>query len=67
MQVRLTDDSLSPIGVNVSVNGYLSLFVSPVMNWRLVQGVPRPRLMSAGIGSSPCGPAKDNLLQVMNE
>ena len=28
-----------PVGVNVS--GCLSLCVNPVMNWRLVQGVPR--------------------------
>ena len=29
--------------MNVSVGGYLSLHVSPVMNWGLVQGVPRLR------------------------
>ncbi len=53
MQVRLIGDSKSPVGVNVSVNGCLSLYVSPVMNWRLVQDVPCPCPMSAGIGSSP--------------
>ena len=33
------------VGVNVSVDGFLSLYVSPGMNWRLVQGVPglRPK------------------------
>ena len=39
--VRLTGDSKLPVGVNVSVNGCSSLYVSPVMNWQLVQGVPR--------------------------
>ena len=37
-----------PIGVNVSVDGCLSLYVSPVMNWRLVQGVPCLRPMMLG-------------------
>ena len=41
MQVRLTGDSKLTVGVNVSVNGCLCLCVSPVMTWRLVQGVPR--------------------------
>ncbi len=52
MQVRSNDDSKLPIGVNVSMNGRLSLWVSPTMNWWLVQGVPRPRPVLAGIGSS---------------
>ncbi len=39
-QVRLTGNSKLPVGVNVSVNGCLSPCVSPVKNWRLVQGVP---------------------------
>ena len=30
-----------PVRVNVRVSGCLSLYVSPAMNWRLVQGVPR--------------------------
>ena len=34
--VRLIGDSKLPVGVN----GCSSLYVSPVMNWRLVQGVP---------------------------
>ena len=40
----------------------------PVMSWRLVQGVPCPRLETAGIGSSknPCDPIKGiKLLQTM--
>ena len=37
---RLIGDSKLPIGVNVSVDGRLSLYVSPVMNWRPVQGDP---------------------------
>ncbi len=55
--VRLTVDSKLPVDVTVSVNGCLSLYVSPVMNWRLVQGsrvcLPRPRPMLAGTGSRP--------------
>ena len=38
---RLIGDSKLPVGVNVSVNGCLSLCVSPVIVWRPVQGVPR--------------------------
>ena len=37
---RLIGDSKVALGVNVCVNGCLSL-CCPVMNWRLVQGVPR--------------------------
>ncbi len=55
---RLIGDSKLPVGVNVSVNGCLSLYVSPVMNWRLVQGEPRPRPVSAGTGSKPPRPCK---------
>jgi len=40
-----------PIGVNVRVNGCMSLYV-PWMDWRPVQGVPCLRPMSVGIGSS---------------
>ena len=29
-----------PVGVNVSMDGCLSLYVSPAMNWQLVQGDP---------------------------
>ena len=32
---RLIGDSKLPVGVNVSVNGCSSLYVSPVMNWDL--------------------------------
>ena len=39
----LIGDSKSPVGVNVSVDGCLSLYVSPEMNWWLVQGVQPPR------------------------
>ncbi len=35
---RLTGDTKPSGGVNVSVNGSLSLHVSPVMNWRPVKG-----------------------------
>ena len=38
---RLIGDSKLSIGVNVSVNGCLSLCVSPVIVWRPVQGVLR--------------------------
>ena len=34
--------------VNVSVNGCSPLYVSPVMNWRLVQGVTCLRPMTLG-------------------
>jgi len=37
---RLIGDSKLSISVNVSVNGCLSLCVSPVIVWRPVQGVP---------------------------
>ncbi len=40
---RLIGDSKLPIGVNVSVSGCLSLYVTPlcpVTDWRPVQGVP---------------------------
>ena len=36
------------VGVNVLVNGCLSLHVGPVMNWRRIQGVPHRRPTSAG-------------------
>ncbi len=49
----IVGDSKLPTGVNVSVNGCLCLYVSPVMNWHLVQVVPRRCPLSAGIGSSP--------------
>lgn len=50
MQVRLIGDPKLPVDVNVSMNGFLSLPVSPVIDYQPVQGVGRP--MSAGIGSS---------------
>ncbi len=56
---RLICGSKLPVGVSMSVNGWLSLYVSPVMNWRLVQGEPRPRPVSAGY--------KDKRLWIMNE
>ncbi len=37
---RLIGDSKLPVGVNVSVSACLSLYVSPVIDWRPVQGVP---------------------------
>ena len=42
MHVRLTGDSKLTLGVSVSVPGCLSCLspCGPVMNWRLVQGVP---------------------------
>lgn len=39
IQVRLIGDSKLPIGVIVSVTGCLSLCVSPVIEWRPVQGI----------------------------
>ena len=38
---RLIGDSKLPVGVTVSVNGCLSVYVGPAMDWRPVQGVPR--------------------------
>lgn len=49
MRVRLIGHSIFPTGLHVSVNGCLFLYVGPVMNWRLVQGVSRPCPMSARI------------------
>ncbi len=43
MQIILIGDSKLPIGVNVNECDYLSLHISPVINWRHVQSVPRPR------------------------
>ncbi len=40
MQVRLISDSKLPVGVNVSVDCCVSLYVSPEMNWKLVHGDP---------------------------
>ena len=42
-----------PIGVNNSMDGCLNLYVSPVMNWWLVQGVPLHWPQDSEIGSSP--------------
>ena len=39
--IRLIVHSKLTVGVNVSVDGCLSLYVSPAMNWLLVQDVPR--------------------------
>ncbi len=50
---RRTGESKFPVGVTVSMNGCLSLYVSPVVNWQLVQGESRPCPMSAGFGSIP--------------
>ncbi len=52
MQIRSIGDSKLREGVHVGMNGCLSLLVSPAVNWRPVQGVPCPRRVSAGIGSS---------------
>lgn len=38
-KVRLSGDSKLPVDINMSVNGCLSLCVSPVIHWRHVQGV----------------------------
>lgn len=40
VKVRLISCSKLSVGGNVHVNGRLSLYASPVMNWRLVQSVP---------------------------
>jgi len=50
---RLIGNSKLSVGVNVSVNGCLSLCVSPAIVWRPVQGVPCLSPDVAGIGSSP--------------
>lgn len=41
-----------PTGVNVGVNGRLSLGVSPASGWRRVRGHPASRSMLAGTGFS---------------
>lgn len=38
-RLGLIGDFKLPIGVHISVNGCLSLFVSPVRDWRPVQSV----------------------------
>ncbi len=48
---RLIADSNLPVVLNVSVNGYLSPYVSLVTNWQRVQGEPQTCPLSAGIGS----------------
>uniref|UniRef100_A0A3B4TCE7 TGF-beta propeptide domain-containing protein n=1 Tax=Seriola dumerili TaxID=41447 RepID=A0A3B4TCE7_SERDU len=48
----LIGDLKVPIDVKVSASGCLSLYVSPVIDWRPVQSVPRPHPVSAGISSS---------------
>lgn len=40
MKMRLISHTIFPVVVNVSTKGYLSLSVSAVVNWRLVQGEP---------------------------
>ncbi len=50
---RLIGDYELPVGMNVSMNGCLSLYVGPLMTWQLVQDVTCPHPMSARIGSSP--------------
>lgn len=56
------------VGVNLGVNSCLFLYVCPVMNWRLIQCVPRRRPMSAGISSKPLhDPDKDKCFQIMDE
>ncbi len=42
MQVGLIGDCKLPVGMNVSVNGCLSLYVSPAVNCQLVQGCTLP-------------------------
>ena len=53
--LRLISPSKLPVGVNVSVNGCLSLCVSPVMNRGLVQHEP-PQLAKCQQGSAPAPP-----------
>ncbi len=60
MQVRLIRDSKLRNCVNVCMTVCLSLYVSPVMKWQLVHGVPRPCPMSAGTGSSKGKVVTDN-------
>lgn len=50
---RLIGDSKLVIGVPMSVNGCLSIFVSPLADWQPIQAVPCLCPMAAGIGSSP--------------
>ena len=52
----LIGDSKLPVGVSESVNGCLSLCVSPVTDWRPVQGVPRLRPMQLGSAPAPRDP-----------
>ncbi len=55
VQVQLIGDSISQVGLNVSMNGCLSLYVRTAMNWGLVQGVPHPCPTSAETGFlQPC-------------
>ncbi len=51
--------------MNVSVNGFLSLYDSPVMNWRLVQGESCPLPVLLGLAPAPL--QKYEQLQIMNE
>ena len=42
---RLIGDSKLPVGENLSADGCSFLYVSPVVYWRLVQGIPHLRPM----------------------
>merc|ERR1712035_272647 len=67
MHVRLIGNSKLSVGVNVRLNGCSSLCVGPAINWRLVQGVPRLRPKTAGIGSStPRDPNADIPKQIIH-
>lgn len=55
-QSRLIGDFKLPVGVNVSVKGCLSLWVSRVMNWQPVRRVRR--LSPNGISSTSLQPCK---------
>ena len=62
---RLNGDSKLPVGVNVSMDGYSSLYVSPAMNWGLAQGVPhlRPNMLRDRL-QPPATPLKKGFLPI---
>lgn len=55
------------IGVNVCVNGCLSLYVSPVMNWHLVHGTLQLTPWQLGLAPAPRNLTKDKRLPVTIE
>ncbi len=52
-QDRLTGDFNLLVDLNVSVSGCLSVYVSPVMNWQLVQAMYHPAQSQLGLASAP--------------